>query len=417
MKTNTIKKTRRDLLKTVSFPFVAASTVRGANDRVEIGFIGVGLRARWLLRREDMGTGRVVAMADINPAVLAETSRYQPDGQVWRPYHDYRRMFENEKLDAVFVETPTHARALICMHAMQAGLDVYAEKPVSLTVHEGQVLTKAARHYRRVLQVGTQQRSIPMNMFASRLVETGKIGRIRKVIVCNFLPPERWVPKPAQPKPPGLDWDQWCNQTELRPYHSALHRGWSNYWDFDGGGQSWGVTGWGTHSLDQVQDALGTSLTGPVEIRLGDQSKVTLVYANGAEVSLEQPKIDDHQQLGAIFQGTDGEIQILRGDFKTNRPELRQGAPEPTKEGPGESTPHVRNFVECIRSRQLPNADVEIGHRSTVVCHLVNICREVGRTSLAWDPKVERFHGPGADEANAKLSRPRRKGYELPSIG
>ncbi len=417
MKTKTMKKTRRDILKTVAFPFVAASTVRGANDRVEIGFIGVGLRARWLLRREDMGTARVVAMADINPAVLAETSRYQPDGQVWRPYHDYRRMFENEKLDAVFVETPTHARALICMHAMQAGLDVYAEKPVSLTVHEGQVLTKAARHYRRVLQVGTQQRSIPMNMFASRLVETGKIGRIRKVIVCNFLAPERWVPKPAQPKPPGLDWDQWCNQTELRPYHSALHRGWSNYWDFDGGGQSWGVTGWGTHSLDQVQDALGTSLTGPVEIRLGDQSKVTLVYASGAEVSLEQPKIDDHQQLGAIFQGTDGEIQILRGDFKTNRPELRQGAPEPTKEGPGESTPHVRNFVECIRSRQLPNADVEIGHRSTVVCHLVNICREVGRTSLAWDPKVERFHGPGADEANAKLSRPRRKGYELPSIG
>ncbi|MBM3740261.1 MAG: Gfo/Idh/MocA family oxidoreductase [Acidobacteria bacterium] len=408
---------RRNVLPAVAFPFVAASTVRGANDRVDIGFIGVGTRARWLLRREDFGTARVVAMADISPASLAETLRYQPEGQAWRPYHDYRRMFESEKLDAVFVETPTHARALICMHAMQAGLDVYAEKPLSLTVEEGQILTKAARHYRRVLQVGTQQRSIPVNVFASNLVETGKIGRIRKVIVCNFFAPRRWTPKPEQPIPAGLDWDQWCNQTELRPYHADLHRGWYNYWDFDGGGQSWGVTGWGTHSLDQVQAALGTSLTGPVKLLLGEENRVTLVYASGAEVSLEQPRIDDHQQLGAIFQGTDGEIQILRGSFKTNRPELHQGAPDPTKEGPGESTPHVRNFVECIRSRQLPNADVEIGHRSTVVCHLVNICREAGQSSLAWDPMIERFHGPGADEANARLSRVRRKGYELPSVG
>lgn len=408
------KLSRRNAL---AFPFVAASTVRGANDRVEVGFIGVGRRARWLLRREDFGLGRVVAMADVNPASLAETARYQPEGHSWRPYADYRRMFESEKLDGVFIETTTHARALICIHAMQAGLDVYAEKPMSLTVQEGQILTRAARHYRRVFQVGTQQRSIPRNIYASRLVETGKIGRIRKVVVCNFLAPLRWTPKPAQPKPPGLDWDLWCNQTELRPYHQDLHYGWHNYWDYDGGGQSWGVTGWGTHSLDQVQAALGASLTGPVKLLLGEQDKVTLVYASGAEVSLEQPKIDDHQQLGAIFQGTDGEIQILRGDFKTNRPDLRQGGPDPTKEGPGESTPHVANFLDCIRSRQSPNADVEIGHRSTVVCHLVNICREIGRPVLAWDPKIERFHGPGADEANVKLARPRRKGYELPALG
>jgi predicted dehydrogenase len=406
--------TRRSLF---GFPFVAASTVRGANDRVEIGFIGVGLRARWLLRREDMGAGRVVAMADVNPASLAETARYQPEGQSWRPYHDYRRMLENEKLDAVFVETPTHARALICVQAMQQGLDVYAEKPLSLTVAEGQYLVNAARHYKRVMQVGTQQRSIPINMYASRLVASGKIGAIRKVIVCNFLAPLRWEDKPEQPKPPGLDWDQFCNQAALRPYHASLHRNWHSYWDFDGGGQSWGVTGWGTHSLDQVQDALGTSLTGPVELRLGEQSKVTMVYASGAQVSLEQPKIDDHQQLGAIFQGTDGEMQILRGSFKTNRPELHQGAPDPTKEGPGESTFHVQNFIQCIRSREKPNADVEIGHRSTVLCHLVNICREAGRPTLAWDPATERFHGPGADEANSKLSRVRRKGFELPSVG
>ncbi len=96
-------------------------------------------------------------------------------------------------------------------------------------MEEGQILTKAARHYRRVFQASTQQRSIPIDMYASRLVENGKLGRIRKVIVCNFLAPERWTPKPEQPKSAGLDWDQWCNQTEFRPYHSALHRGWHNY--------------------------------------------------------------------------------------------------------------------------------------------------------------------------------------------
>jgi hypothetical protein len=145
----------------------------------------------------------------------------------------------------------------------------------------------------------------------------------------------------------------------------------------------------------------------------GPEGKVTLVYANGTRVCLEQPKIDDHQQLGGIFQGTNGEIQILRGDFKTNRPELKQGAPDVVVEGPGEDAYHIRNFVECIKTRARPNADIEIAHRSTSLCHLVNICRELQR-NLKWDPSVEQFTGD--DEANAKLSRKRRAGYELPKV-
>lgn len=408
---------RRTFLTTaVAAPYVAKSTVLGANDRVNAGFIGIGGRARWLLQHEDFGEARIAALADINPGSLAEGMRLQPKGQQWRPYNDYRRMFEQEKLDAVWVETTTHARVLICMQALQAGLDVYAEKPITLTVEEGHALTKAVRKLGRVLQAGTQQRSMPINIHASKLVSEGKIGKIEKVIVCNFFGPKKWTPQPEQPKPAGLDWDAWCNQTELRPYHPDLHRRWGDWWDFDGGGQSWGVTGWGTHSLDQVQAALGTSLTGPTEIRMetpGPEGKVTLVYASGTRVCLEQPKIDDHQQLGAIFQGTNGEIQIIRGDFKTNRPELKQGSPDVIVEGPGENSYHIRDFVQAIKSRQKPNADVEIAHRSTVVCHLVNICRELQR-NLKWDPAVERFIGD--EEANAKLARKRRKGYELPKV-
>lgn len=407
---------RRGFLTACAFPYVAASTVLGANDRLDIGFIGLGGRAQWLIRNEDFGAARITAISDIWAQRLGDAAKLHPHGSQWAQYDDYRRMFDREKLDAVFVETTTHARVLVCMHALQAGLDVYAEKPLTLTVQEGRILADAVRRYRRVLQTGTQQRSMAINRYASQLVSSGRIGRITKVTVCKFLAPQVWAPKPALPTPQGLNWDAWCNQTELRPYHTQLHRNWAIWRDYDGGGQSWGVSGWGTHSLDQVQAALGMSETGPVEIEPdgpGAQSRVTLRYANGAAVSLEQEIINDHQQLGAIFQGTNGRIQIVRGNFTADPPELRKDAPDPISEGPGENVPHLNNFLDCVRTRQRPNADVEIGHRSTTVCHLVNISRELGR-KLRWNPQTERFL---ADlEADRLLSRPRRKGYELPAI-
>jgi predicted dehydrogenase len=344
-------------------------------------------------------------------------------------------MFEKEKLDAVWIETTTHARALTAMHAMQAGLDVYAEKPITLTIAEGRVLVRAARKYKRVFQAGSQQRSMPINQHASALVRTGKIGQIGLVIVCNYLPGLDWKPQPEQPVPEGMDWDVWCNQTELRPYHSKLYREWSGWWDYDGGGQSWGVTGWGTHGLDQVQCALGTDDTGPVEIwaenkqtqdepdfplaknpewkpTLG-RKPVTLRFASGTLLKLEEPAKSGHSQLGAIFVGDKGRIQILRGNYNADPQDLVKGAPDPTPEGKGEDVFHLKNFIECTRTREKPNADVEIAHRATTLCHLVNICRKLDR-KLRWDQKAEKFTGDA--EANNLLSRPRRKGYELPNV-
>ncbi len=412
---------RRDFLKNsavaiTAFPYVAPATVLGANDRIEIGFVGVGGRGRWMIQHEDFGEARIMAIADCWEARLQQAAKVHPDGDKWAKHTDYRRMFEKQKLDAVFVETTTHARVLIMIQALQAGLDVYGEKPLTLTVEEGRVLTNAVRRYQRVLQTGTQQRSMPINIHASELVRTGKIGRIKEVTVCNFTGPERWTPRPEQPMPEGLNWDEWCNQTELRPYHELLHRSWARWWDYDGGGQSWGVSGWGTHSLDQVHAALGMSESGPVEFipeEPGPKCRVTLRYATGTLVKLEQEIIKDHQQLGAIFHGANGRIQIVRGNYNADPPELRKAAPDITKEGPGENVFHLRNFFQCMRSRQRPTADVEIGHRSNTVCHLVNICRDLGRR-LQWDPIKEKCIGD--EEANALLSRPRRKGYELPSI-
>jgi len=245
-------KNKRSFLKATA-PLVVPSRIFGANDRIRRGFIGLGGRARWLITNEEYPGAEIVAVADCFLPRCYEAAKLREAGARWGKYQEYRRMFEKEKLDAVFVETTTHARVLVAIHALQAGLDVYAEKPLTLTVAEGRTL-----------------------------VREGAIGKIRTVIACNFTGPARWTPQPEQPMPEDLDWDRWCNQTELRPYHKDLQTKWALWWGYDGGGQSWGVSGWGTHSLDQVQCALGTDNTGP-------ECKVTLRYSSGTLLKLEEP--------------------------------------------------------------------------------------------------------------------------------
>ncbi len=418
-----LKKTAAAATTGISFPYfvprhvMAAPGKRGANDRFKVGFIGVGGRANQLINDQNLfDYADIVAVADIWPLRIEQQAARTRDSDKWHRYHDHREFLEKEKLDAVFIPTPTHARALLAIHTMQAGFDVYAEKPVCLTIAEGRALVKAARRYNRIFQVGTQQRSMPSNVYASKLVREGAIGKIKEVLACNFLPPERWKPMPGQPIPDGLNWDVWCGQTELRPYRPELHTGWARWWDYDGGGMSWGVTGWGTHALDQVQCALGTDDTGPVEIwpeEPGQTGKVTMKYENGTLLKMNGPKTD-LGDLGATFVGEKGTIQIKRGSFESTIPELLQKQPTTLPANvPKECIWHFDNFFECLRTRKLPNADIEIAHRSTTVCYLMNICRDLGR-KLHWDPKAEQFVDDA--EANKMLSRERRKGYELPKI-
>ncbi len=421
--------TRREFLRAsglgaalISFPMLAprhalaAAGTIGPNERLRVGFIGLGGRARWILKNEALPGADLVAVADCFQPRCDEAARQVPGGDKWRKYQQYREMLEKEKLDAVFVETTTHARVLIAIHALQAGCHVYAEKPQSLTVAEGRVLVQAVKKHNRVLQTGSQQRSMPINAHASRLVREGAIGKVHTVVTCNFAGGKVWKAKDTpDPMPAGLDWDQWCNQTELRPYYQSLQYQWGNFVDYDGGGQSWGVSGWGTHSLDQVQCALGTDDTGPVEIwpeDTGPQCRVTMRYANGVLLKLEG-KNRGMEDLGAIFIGDKGRIEILRGDYTSDPKELRDNAPPVTPQGPKESIPHIEDFFQAIRTGRQPRAGAEAGHRATTLCHLVNIVRLVQR-KLRWDPKTEQFAGD--QEANRLLARPRRKGYELPRI-
>ncbi|HRY51210.1 MAG TPA: Gfo/Idh/MocA family oxidoreductase [Candidatus Paceibacterota bacterium] len=395
----------------------AAARRLGANDRIQVGFIGVGGRARWIMTKEELPGAQIVAVADCFLPRCDEAASKVAGGDRWKKYQDYRIMLEKEKLDAVFVETTTHARVRAMIHGMQAGCDIYGEKPISLTVAEGRVLANAVKRYRRVFQTGSQQRSMPINMHASRLVREGAIGKVHTVITCNFKGPKTWKPAEPQPEPipAGLDWDHWCNQTELRPYYRELQFAWSDWDTYDGGGQVWGVTGWGTHSLDQAQCGLGLDDTGPVEIvpeESGPECRVTMRYANGVVLKLEG-KNRGMEDLGAIFIGDKGRIEILRGDYTSDPKELRDNAPPVTPQGDRESIPHIANFFDCMRSRRKTNADVETGHRATTLCHLVNICR-ITQRKLRWNPQKESFVGDEA--ADRLLSRPRRQGYELPKI-
>lgn len=422
----------------------------GANDRVNVGLIGLGGRCNWLYNATfpQVQGANFVAVCDIfQPRVNEFLAKENKLGEM-RGYDDFRKMIETEKLDGVMVETTTHARAWIVVQAMAMGMNAYIEKPMCLTIEEGRTMVKAARHFKRVTQVGTQQRSIPLNNWASDLVQNGAIGKIKYVLAPNFVGPDIWEDQPGQPLPEGGNdvwWDIWTNQAPYRPYHPQLHYGWSRWRDYDAGGLCFGVSGWGTHSYDQVNRALGTNETGPIALILeepstiqesgkypnrkveddetgspyygmakvtGPRGKVKMLFANGTELRLHLDG-DKGPGLGAIFVGEKGKIEINRDKIAANPKEILNRDDNPGSNPRDESADHVENWLHCIRTGEKCVADIEYGQRSSTLCELVNIVRSVGKVgeTLRWDPETERF--TNCDEGNALLSRPRREGYEL----
>ena len=460
--------TRRGVLKagaaSLALPAMVPARALGlggapASETVNVGVVGCGGRAHFIREGDDVAGFRVISACDVQRERAEQFAKAHAGDASWGVYDDAREMFEKEPLDAVMVITTTHARANVSIQAMQAGLDVYLEKPMCLTIAEGRYLVNAARRYGCVTQVGAQQRSMPINNWGSDLVKNGAIGRIRVVEAPNFVGPFRWtetssadVTGPVEPW-----WDLWTDQAELRPYDTRLHHGWARWWDYDGGGLVFGVTGWGTHSYDQINRALGTDDTGPTEILLeepvaeretgrfapretvggvilgdtgdidtgteyhgmaklsGPRARMRMRFDNGTELRLHLDG-DRGPGLGAIFTGEDGRIEINRNRLASNPPELVRADDNPGPNRRPESAYHIEDWIECIKTREPCTGDIEIGQRSTTLCYLVNIVRDVGRVGdvLRWDPAAERF--TNSDEANQHLDRPRRKGYELPEI-
>ena len=450
---------RRTLLKAgaaaLAVPYFVPAHAFGANDRVQVGIIGLGGRAKTIVEScNQIADLEVVAVCDCFKPDMDTFVKFVGAGRKWSTYEDFRQMIDRENLDGVMVETTTHARAWIVVAAMQAGMDTYSEKPMCLSIREGRYMVEAARKYGRVTQVGTQQRSMPINNWASDLVKSGAIGKVKTVLAPNFVGPVRWPGGKSEAMPSGGSpswWDVWTNQSELRPYHRELHHRWEKWWDYDGGGLCYGVTGWGTHSFDQIQRALGTDETGPVEIVLeepisdkpcgkfetvsevdetrldyliklakpvvGPRAKITMRYAGGTELRMHLDG-DWGPGLGAIFIGDSGKLEINRNKIAANPKELLNDPNNPGAITKPETQYHIENWLRCIKTRERCTADIEYGLRSTTLCYLVNIAREVGRVgeALRWDPDTERFTNCDEGNRSAYIQRPRRRGYELPEL-
>jgi len=401
---------------------VLAGSKEGApSDRINIGCIGLrnqgGGNLGRVLNKKFEKTARIVAVCDVDSDVLsAGKARVDKASKGdCLAYTDYRELLDNKDIDAVVISTPDHWHGLMTVDACLAEKDVYCEKPLSLTIGDGQAMVKAARQTNRIVQTGSQQRSDDGFRRACELVRNGKLGKIHTVrcgIANVNIQGER---VPDSDPPPELDFDFWLGPAPKRPYNAQhVHYNFRFFWDYSGGQ----MTNWGAHHLDIAQWGLGTDETGPVSIEgqarynkdnlfeVPEWCEAIHHYANGVKLIVGQS-----EKGGTTFEGDKGTLHVDRKGFTCTPEEL---ANTPTSAGDTElyvSTDHFGNWFDCIKSRELPICDVAIGHRSASVCHLGNIAILAGR-KLTWDPAKEEFVGDS--EANAMLTRRYRTPWKNP---
>jgi predicted dehydrogenase len=400
---------------------------RSKNDRFRVGAIGMRYQGS-VITEKALVEGDVLAICDVDRQV-AEKAREQFGGKA-DLYEDYRRLLERADLDVIMIGTPDHWHTAMVVDACRAGKDVYCEKPLTLTIDEGKLLTRVVRETGRIVQVGTWQRSDHRCRLACEMVRQGRIGKLRKVLVV-LGKNESGGPFRIESPPSHFNWDLWQGQTPDVPYIKQRAHYTFRWWYEYSGGQ---MTDWGAHHVDIAQWAIGAENSGPVEIdgratfpriengyNVATRFSARLRYAGGVEL-----EILDEGRNGILFEGETGRIFVNRGSLSGKPVEALAEHPLPREsftlyphdnlarpERSGKLDAiinHMGNFYDCVRTRHAPLADVASQHRSVSACHLANISMRLGRP-LRWDPQAEQFVGD--DQANAWLSRPRRKGFEI----
>jgi len=402
----------------------SASRVLGANDRIRMGLIGSGGRGR-----EDWGT--FLKQPDMDPVAVCDV--YDPfrekgisltEGRA-QGFKDFRRLLELKDIDAVIVATPDHWHALITIAACEAGKDVYCEKPLSLAVVEGRKMVEAARKHSRIVQTGSQQRSGSHYAQAVKLIQDGGIGDVHRIHagMQRNISPGLKPTEMATGLSPALDWDMWLGPAPMRPFdpfRCIYNFRW--FWDYSGGQ----MTNWGAHHLDIARWIVGAEA--PTEVsgfggrysltdggETPDIQQVTYQFPK-VVVTWTSSEVAEGKPFTLDIYGTKGTMTLLRSGFQVAPEMLGSGkAKTPAMEalqvkGNDLNAAHARNFLDCVKSRQRPNADVEEGHRSAVMCHLGNISTRLGR-SVRWDAVKEQIVGDA--EANHMLMRPYRGPWRL----
>jgi predicted dehydrogenase len=447
---------RRDLFRTAAALGVGDVAPASANDRIGVGIIGCGGMGRMdqtdFQKNPDV---EVVAVADVYRPNLERA--LEMTGRKAASYTDYRRLLENRQVQAVVVATPDHWHPLITVDACNAGKDVYVEKPVSRCLREGRLMVEAARRNDRVVQVGLQQRSGTHFQRAAKFIQEGKLGKVHYAQCWNheILKPEGLGNPPDSNPPEGMDWDFWLGPAAKVPFNKSYHPGnWRWFYNFGGGK----LTDWGPHLVDIVHWAMQTDAPLSAAASGGklfvtdnrdtpDTIGVIFEYpgfllhysslvhntyghdGNAGSKPFGSYGIQFHGSLGTLFVDRAGyavtpqlEARYEPGGetFHNAFDDLTGTGLYYTGEGKAEKgttslqhLPHVRNFLDCVKSRQKPIADIEIGHRATAACHLGNIAYRLGQ-KIRWDAKAEKILDNEA--ANRMLTRPYRAPWKLEGL-
>ena len=397
-------------------------------EKIVVGFIGCGVMGRQnfndFIKQPDV---EIAAVCDVY-LPRAEDFAKKTDGKA-AVYQDFRRVIERKDIDAVVVSTPDHWHAIPTILACKAGKDVYVEKPVAHNIVEGRAMVKAARANKRIVQVGTQQRSGTHFQRAVDVVKSGKIGKVT-LARCwnneNHFPNGVGSPPDSDP-PEGLDWNMWLGPAPEKPFNPIkFSQQFRKFWDYAGGK----ITDWGTHLIDVVLWAM--SIDAPLAVSasggkygLEDMSDVpdtmeavydfpgfTMVYSFRGCCD----RGIDGKRYGIQFHGTDGTLFVDRSGFQIfpegNR--MKDVDVELTGGTSDQHATHVRDFLDCVKSRNLPASDIEIGHRASSAAMLGNIAYRTGR-KIKWDGERERVIGDR--EASRLLSRAYRKPWSVSKGG
>jgi len=427
-------------------PHVLPSSVFGQNapsKRITLGIIGCGNQStvdlpQWL-KNDDC---QIIAVCDVNRASCGYKTEKQflgrePQRDFINQFYakktrsgqfkgcdmhaDFREVLAREDVDAVAIITPDHWHAVMTILAAKAGKDIYCQKPLTLTIRDGQEMIKAVRRHKRILQTGSQWRSLAFVRRACELVINGRIGKVQRIE--SFVAPNNFSgPGPGwkeMPVPEGFDYDFWLGPAPKAPYHKdrCFYR-FRFILDYSGGQ----TTNFGHHANGMVRWGMGD---GDVPVEYEDAgsewppkcdlfttpTKVAFRarFAGGAELFCHT----DPRSTGVRFEGTDGWVDIGRKDFECQPASLKDSVIGPNERHLYVSTNHYRNFLDCVKSRQDPIEPVETGHRTSMLCHLGNIAM-ISRAKIKFDPTKEQILGN--DEAATMLSRPLRApwSYDMP---
>jgi predicted dehydrogenase len=404
-----------------SFP---ARPSRWSVERPRIAAIGLRYQGS-VITQKALEHGNLVAVCDVDRHVREQARA--AFGSTAALFEDYREMLARANCDVVLIGTPDHWHARMLIDSIRAGKDVYCEKPLTLTVNEGRAVRKAAAETKRIVQIGSWQRSDHRFRLAVEMVRSGRIGTLQTVEVI-LGKNEVGGPFEKLPVPKHLNWNLWQGQTPDVPYLAERSHYTFRWWHEYSGGQ---MTDWGAHHVDIAQWGIGSL---PVEFsgkgRFPDITdgynvpidfSASVRFQNGVRMT-----ISDEGRNGILFEGTEGRLFVNRGAITGKPVEDLAGRPfareqfrlydfdnltRPERSGKLDAiVNHMGNFFDCVTARRQPLSDIESQHRSISTCHLANIAIKLGRT-LQWDPETEQF--PNDPDANQLLQRPQRTGFEV----